>query len=378
MQLNHKIKLSLAVVCLISTTNMSASNSDYVRVNYMQYNESNNGVDVMAPAVEVSKNLGVDYTLNASIVSDSVSGASSIYVNPDSTSGASAFARGTVTNTQNIKKTDVDFHERRSAVNTSLTHRLKNRDELKYGLNYSYESDYQALGLSLGYLHWLDKNKNRSLNMGIAYQNNTILNKHDGVSGASKKETSDSYSLEIGLTQIINKYSLANFSLFYNNENGYLSNPYYNVVRNTNTITVENRPNSRIASGFNLGYTVSVNKDLTSKIKYKFYKDDWDINSHTIDINNYYELNSKITLGLGYRYYTQSEASFYNKNINYFTNETYASHDSRLSDFSSDTIKVSLDYKYNKKISYNISFNKYSQTTGLDATYSNIGMKYKF
>jgi len=377
MQLNHKIKLSAVTISILYTITATASSDDYVRINYMNYTESGNGVQVQAPAVEVNKNFGVDYTLNASIVSDTVSGATKIYA--DTTSGASAFAsRDVISNINNLNKTDVKFEERRTAINANLIQRLKNRDEIKYGVNFSYESDYQAIGLNTGFMHWLDKNKNRSLNIGLSYAFNTILNRHDSVSGASKAETSSDIGTEIGITQLIDKNSLISASVFYDIESGYLNNPYYTIVRNSNTLTNEERPDKRVAIGFNIGYTKAFSKSFTSKLKYKYYSDDWDIKSHTIDINNYYELNSKFILGFGYRYYTQSQASFYNESKTYFTNEQYASSDERLSTFTSSTLKTSLDYKYNKKISYNISFNKYTQSTGLDAMYSNIGMKYKF
>ena len=76
------------------------------------------------------------------------------------------------------------------------------------------------------------------------------------------------------------------------NEEGYLSNPYYNVVRNNNGTTAdviaERRPDTRAAKGFNLKYIRALSDKLSTKLRYKYYKDDWDINSHTIDINNYY------------------------------------------------------------------------------------------
>ena len=123
MQLNNKIKLSIATIAILSSTTLSASSEDYVRINYMNYSESGNGVTVGAPAVEVNKNFGVDYTLNASIVSDTVSGATKVYT--DTTSGASAFSsRGTVADPSKIKKTAVKFHEQRTALTTSLTKRL--------------------------------------------------------------------------------------------------------------------------------------------------------------------------------------------------------------------------------------------------------------
>jgi len=373
MQLNYK--LSLACASILCTMSLEAQ--DYVRVNLMQYNETNNRVKVIAPAIEVNKDFGVDYTLKATLVSDSVSGATPIY--SDTSSGASAFSRGVVTNTNDIKKQNVSFSERRMLYALAFTNRFKNRDELSSSYTKSYESDYDANTLSFDYLHWADSSKNLSYDIGVSYSLNNILVRGDDTSsGASKKESSNTIATQIGFTQIINKTSLFKADLFYSKEDGYLTNPYYNIVRDTNNVVVENRPDIRTSYGFNLKYIKAFKDNLTSKFKYKFYTDDWDITSHTIDINNYYKINEKFIIGLGIRYYKQSQANFYNSDINYFTNEKYASIDDRLSAFNSTTYKSSLDYKYNKKISYDISYSLYKQSTNLNASTITLGIKYKF
>ncbi|HIP11886.1 MAG TPA: DUF3570 domain-containing protein [Arcobacter sp.] len=383
MQLNQKqFKLSFVTASILLASSVYAQ--DYVRVNYMQYDENDNRVSVQAPSIEVNKDFGVDYTLNVSLVTDAVSGATPIYV--DSISGASAFnSRGD--NKTPIKK-NVEFTEQRTSASFSLVSRLDSRDEITVAFSKSYESDYDANTLSIDYLHWANKSKNRSYNIGASYALNNILIKDcsynaqcgapDSVSGASKKEISNILSTEVGVTQLIDKTSLVKASIFYSTEDGYLSNPYYNVVRYTNKIVAEVRPDKRVAYGFNLKYIKAFTSTISSKFKYKFYTDDWDITSHTIDINNYYELNSKVTLGFGIRYYTQSEAIFYSKDTNYFTDEVYASHDDRLSSFNSTTLKTSVDYKYSKSLSYNISLDKYDQSTDLSAMYTTVGFKYKF
>ncbi len=387
MQLNYKLSMAAAVVLFSNTLQAE----DYVRVNYMQYSEANSRVEVNAPSIEVNKDLGVDYTLNAKLISDSVSGATPIYV--DTSSGATGYSkRGTGITSSNTTKQNVDMTELRNYAAFSLVKRLENRDELTTSFSKSYESDYDSNTLSIGYLAWEDETKNRSYDIGLTYQLNEILIKDctqnaqctnaDAISGASAKETSSMISTEIGMTQIIDTTSLAKASLFYSSEDGYLSNPYYNVVRNNNGTTAdvvaERRPDKRAAIGFNLKYIRAFSDTLSTKFKYKFYNDDWGINSHTLDINNYYKLNNKYTVGFGLRYYTQSQADFYSESTTYFTNQTNASHDDRLSSFNAITYKTSLDYKYNDKISYNIGFNMYKQSTDLSATYSSIGFKYKF
>ena len=384
MQLNHKISIVTAAV--LFSSNLQAE--DYVRVNYMQYTENDSRIQVQAPSIEVNKDFGVDYTLNAKLIGDSVSGGTPIY--SDTTSGASAFNRGIGVDATKVKKENVDMSESRAFASASLVKRLQNRDEITTSYSKSYESDYDSNTLSVDYLTYSDNTKNRSYNFGLSYRFDTVLVKEcssenyicDSTSGASAKENVNALSTEVGLTQIIDSTSLAKLSLFYSNEDGYLSNPYYNVVRNNNGVTAdvvaEKRPETRVSTGFNIKYIKSLSDKLSLNVKYKFYNDDWDITSHTIDLNNYYELNESIILGFGLRYYTQSEAKFYNESIKYFTNEEYASHDDRLSNFDAITYKGSIEYKYNDKISYNGSINLYDQSTDLSATYFSVGFKYSF
>jgi len=395
MQLNYK--LSLVCASVLCSSLLQAQ--DYVHLNVMNYDESNNRVSVLAPAIEINKDFGVDYTAKISYVRDAVSGATPIYT--DASSGASAFKRGTVANIDDIQKQNVNFTETRALASASLITRLKNRDEITTSFSNSYESDYDSNTFSANYLHWANKSKNLSFNLGLAYTSSTILvhlgddelsednsrsfqrdddddDDDDGESGASKKETATTVASQAGFTQIIDKSSLYKFDVFYSSENGYLTNPYYNVVRNQNELVGESRPDARTSYGFNVKYIKAFKNNITSKFKYKYYTDDWGINSHTIDVNNYYSINKKLTLGFGARYYTQSEADFYSSDITHFTNEKYASHDDRISSFNAQTYKLSLDYKLSKKVSFDFSYSMYTQDTSLDAQILTSGIKYKF
>jgi hypothetical protein len=74
----------------------------------------------------------------------------------------------------------------------------------------------------------------------------------------------------------------------------------------------------------------------------------------------------------------QSEAEFYNKRKDFFTDEKYASSDRRMSDFDSMNYRVSGEYEINQKITLNSSISYYDQPDWFDAMYYNIGLKYKF
>ncbi len=379
-----QLKISLAAATLISA--MTAQGEDYVSIQYLQYNENQSRTAVSAPSLMINKDFGADYTLNASIVLDAVSGASETWY--DASSGASVYSRGEgVPEYGNIK-----YDEMRTSGGMSLTTRFDNRDELTVGFNYSGEYDFRSREASAEYMHWLDRAKNSSISFGLSYQDNDILvrcppgtgDTCDANSGASTVMNAEAINTQLSYFQNINAKSYFQASLFYIEDDGFLSSPYSNVVRNydetTNTgdIVSEIRPDKRTAYGTSLKYATVLASDITTHINYRYYTDDWDIDSHTIDTDIFYELSNDWLLNFGLRYYMQSEANFYNESKDYFTSQEYASSDKRLSDFNALTYKLGVDYAVSDSLNVNFSANYYDQSTDLSATYFITGLTYKF
>ena len=232
-------------------------------------------------------------------------------------------------------------------------------------------------------MHYLDRSHNQAINVGASYTYNEILAyDYDGGSGASQKEESTSANLQLGFTQVISGTSSAKILAFTIVDDGYLTNPHANVVRDYGTanqkLVTESRPDTRKAYGVNLQYITLLGDDISYQAKYRYYSDDWEIDSHTLESDIYYAMNRKLTFGLGVRYYQQSESSFYNRDKDHFTDEEFASSDERLSDFDALTYKASIEFKQSEKVSYNLGGEFYSQSTGLDATMITTGIKYRF
>lgn len=377
-----QLKLSLAASALIVST---LNAEDYVSLQFMQYDENDNKVSVSAPSIEVNKDFGTDYTLNLQMVADAVSGASPTYYDGDT--GASAYSRGATTNPQ---YDNIDFDDNRIAFDTLFTMRFESRDELTLGLGYSTESDWYSYNASTDYLHWLGENKNQSLSFGLSVQLNEILindcatnSECDASSGASEAETNSLINTEVGFTQIIDKDSYAKVALFYITESGYLSSPYHNVLIDNGggnyTIQNEVRPDDRSAYGTSLSYTRSINENLSLLSDYRYYSDDWGINSHTIGFSGFYTYDS-LTFNAGLRYYMQSEADFYSADA--LPNTTpygdIASSDERLSDFNSLEYEAGVDWRLDKEWSLNFNAGFYDQSTNLSAVYFITGVKYRF
>jgi len=382
-----QLRISLAAATLLAS--MAVQAEDYVSLQYLQYNESENRTAVSAPSLMLNKDFGTDYTLNVNIVADAVSGASENYY--DAASGASAFSRGIGVNATDVTYGNVEYEDTRVAGGASLITRFDNRDELTVGLNYSSESDFYSTEGSLEYMHWLTSSKNNSLSLGVSYQSNEILvecnpdsatSSCDAGSGASEAMTNDVINVQASFFQNINSESYLKASLFYVGDSGYLSNPYSNVVRNYDGINAdvvaENRPDSRTAYGASFKYANAITSNLSAHLGYRYYTDDWDIDSHTIDTDFYYEPSSNWLIKLGLRYYMQSEANFYSGQKDYFTNEEFASSDVRLSDFDAITYKTDLEYKVTEDFSVNFGANYYDQSSGIDAIYLITGVTYKF
>jgi len=376
-----QLKKSYINISKVTALAIIASNSlyaeNYVSVEFLQYNENDNRVAVSAPSFSTSYDIGTDYNIKADFVHDAVSGATPSW-QPDSNSGASSRD-----NSGDYQYKNQEFTEARNAGSVMLTTRFENRDELYTGFDYSRESDFDSKAISAEYMHYTDKSHNQSVNIGVSYSFNELLAyQYDSGSGASQKEESNSLNIQAGISQVLNDHSALKVEGFTIIDDGYLTNPHANVVRNYNTnnqkLVTENRPDKRTAYGVNLKYITLLNDDMSYKVNYRFYADDWDINSHTIDNDIYYKMNKQLTFGVGLRYYIQSEANFYNENKDFFTNEEYASSDERLSDFDALTYKTSIDFKQNDKISYNLGGEFYSQSTGLDASMVTLGLKYKF
>lgn len=396
MQLN---RLSLITILALSS-HASLHAENYVTIDFLQYNENDNRVAVSAPSASLSYDFGTDFNIKADFVNDTITGATPVWQSDTTTDGGSGASGRVVNNTGDYVYKNQSFNDVRNAGSLVATRRFANRDELTVGANYSRESDYDSKSLSLDYMHYTDASHNRSINFGISGAFDEILVKsiangkkyrddddyedddYDGESGASQKETSNTINIQLGVNQILNETSSLKVDLFSVLSAGYLTNPHQRVVRNYNSafqkLGDESRPDKRTAYGVALKHITLLGDSVSLSSSYRYYTDDWQINSHTIEENAYYEASKKLTLGAGVRYYNQTAASFYNASKEHFTDETYASSDERLSQFNALTYKGSVDYQISDNLSYNLGAEFYKQSTGLTATMITTGAKYHF
>ncbi|SFV61826.1 hypothetical protein MNB_SV-13-1605 [hydrothermal vent metagenome] len=264
MQLKKPLSLSSVTALLLCTSTLLRP-ENYVSVEYLQYDESDNRISVSAPTVELSYDINTDYNIKVGGVFDAISGATPSFLKNSN---------------GNFYKGLQEFDDERTAGSIVLTSRFENRDELYIGLDYSTESDYEAITPSMEYMHYTDSSHNTAINFGASVGLNEIL-VYDGEAGASANsytENSTSYNAQVGLTQVLTKDSSLKLSAFMLADDGYLTNPHGIIVRNYNSnnaqLNKENKPDTRSAYVFTSDERLSTFDAFTYKASLNYKQSD--------------------------------------------------------------------------------------------------------
>lgn len=230
------------------------------------------------------------------------------------------------------------IREERKAVQASANRSLS---ALLTGLDgtvtagFSQENDYRAISGG-GELGWTPTGSALSVVGGVSYSGDTL----HPTRGASSPDVIDRASrrtlgLYGGLSWVLTPDTVVQGSLSYLNNDGYLSDPYkLAYLAGPATTTHDERPDGRIGwalTGRLRQYVPAMQGAL--HVDYRWYHDDWQIESHTVDMAWYQNLPGDWQLTPSLRWYSQSQAFFY---APYYVNERadgFASSDYRLSPF---------------------------------------------
>ena len=210
-----------------------------------------------------------------------------------------------------------------------------------FASGYSTEDDYQATNFSFGTEHDFNE-KNTTLSWGAGLSLDDIDPTPTATNADPSQEDKRSVSLFTGLSQVIDRSSAFQAALSYQNGSGFLSDPY-KLVSVGGANLADSRPDSRNQFAIVGRYRRHFARVLgTLHADYRFYVDDWDINSHTVELAWYQSVFELLTIVPSVRYYTQSQADFYGP---YFLTSPgdYASSDYRLSPFGALSGKLRIE-----------------------------------
>ncbi len=252
--------------------------------------------------------------------------------------------------------------------------------------------------------------------LDILNQNGDIIDKN-GVevwspinSTLIDNKSRNSYSVSLSFSQILTKNS--QFSLFFDvvQQNGWLSNPMQRIyfsdrpnyyVGNSASISnytskenidvfqladdIERLPGSRIKIPIGMRYNHYINEKLTLRAYYRYYFDDWGINSHTANIELPIKISDKFTLYPTYRYYQQTAADYFAPFESNLSTQDFYTSDYDLSKFDSNQYGLGIKYSdilaktevFNFGLkSIDLRYNSYSRSDGLNSGIISFGIKF--
>jgi hypothetical protein len=210
-------------------------------------------------------------------------------------------------------------------------------------------------------------------------------------------ETSTFNNFTLGLSQILSKNTLLQINGGYTAQRGYLTNPYkfvyvqgevtpeeyYNLLEETQLsdgdwakytdlevvgvdIFREVRPDSRDQWFFATQLNQHIPAlDASLHLNYRFYKDNWEVKSHTFEMNWYQSLPFGMMVTPHVRYYSQSAADFFAPYFLNPRNDGHYSSDYRLSGFGKISSGLSISKQFVKGVRLDAGFEYYIQKGSL-------------
>ncbi len=225
-----------------------------------------------------------------------------------------------------------------------------------------------------------------------------------------KDKGRNTYSVSFNFAQIISKN--AQFSLFFDivKQQGWLANPmqrvYFTDVDNyfigngdsidnytssSNTDVfqladdIERLPDNRFKIPIGLRFNYYLNETFALRTYYRYYMDDWGINSHTASVELPIKLSPKFTIYPSFRYYNQTEADYFAGFDEHLSTSEFYTSDYDLSKFNANQYGFGITYtdifakahiwKLGLK-SIDLKYNNYQRNTGLKANYFAAGFKF--
>lgn len=207
----------------------------------------------------------------------------------------------------------------------------------------SDEDDYQALNFGLEG-EW-EINEAQSYSLGIGYSDDDIKPTDGGstqfpdrIESASR----DSISAYAGFSQIIDAQTVVQSSVSFSKQDGYLSDPYKLAYVNNDT-TNDSRPDGReLFTWLTRFRHFFTEMRAALHLDYRYFEDDWDITSHTAEAAWYQNIGDGWQLVPSLRYYSQSQAFFYQPFYAQARGDGFASSDYRLSPYGALSFRFKL------------------------------------
>ena len=180
---------------------------------------------------------------------------------------------------------------------------------------------------------------------------------------------------------------------FGDKSNYYIGNgesiPNYTSKTNTDVFRLaddlERLPDTRFKLPIGGRFNLYINEVVALRTYYRYYYDDWGVNSSTVNIEIPIKISDKFTLYPSYRYYKQTAADYFAPFEVHTSNEEFYTSDYDLSEFDSNQYGFGVSYtdiftkahiwKLRLK-NIDLNYHYYDRSTNLNANIISAGFKF--
>jgi hypothetical protein len=266
---------------------------------------------------------------------------------------------------------DDTFHDTRVALTANWQQPAGEKGLLNVGLSASKEYDYLHTGLNARYAQDFNK-RNTTVSAGVSIARDSIepvggapipLTPMLDVGDTSNRlgdDDKDVLDLVVGVSQVVNQDLVLQANYSFSRQQGYLNNPY-KILSLVDGVTGDTLPRTAGPDGGPSGQFLFESRpdertqhslfgqakyNMSGKVldvSYRYMTDDWEIDSHTIDVRYRWPVGDAQYFEPHLRFYTQSEADFYRVSLDSSQAlPQFASSDYRLGQF--DAVTAGLKY----------------------------------
>lgn len=330
---------------------------DHISVKWQDYQEDGGRVRVL------SKYLGAEKAINQSLairlhgVHDTISGAT-----PTGSTGRDG---------DELKLSEIVDVREAGVVDLDWTRGIHNTS---FQFSHSKESDFLSKGYAIYGTSEYNK-RNTGVSYGVSYIDDEI--QPTFFDSPEYKESVDAF---VGISQVLDENTVASLNFTYGTFEGYLNDPYKLIAQDVEVIpgffvfeeAVEHRPDERLrriwfsnVKRFFPTLRASIDFD------YRYFSDSWGVSSHTFDLEWYQKIGDSLTLRPSYRYYAQSAADFYLRDLRgrgIDPNDTvsgvgpYYSADYRLAKMKTESYGLKAIYNFAESVSLDLSWERYEMS----------------
>ncbi len=362
-----------------------------INTSLLYYGESDDRVQDLSLTIYGKRRFSDERNLSLSLTVDSLTGASASGAIALDTPQTFTSPSGNAVYTTEAGVTPLDdtFLDTRVAVTAGWSQPLGENYLFGAGFSGSKEYDYLHLGANFSLARNFNKN-NTTVSAGVAFAADT----RDPVGGApvglaqmglvgeldtrvASDQDKDIVDLLLGVSQVINKNLIVQVNYSYSDSSGYLNDPYKiisvvdGVTGDTIPVTTtgvgpshlyrfESRPDSRTKHSL-FGQMKYYRNGKVLDASYRFMTDDWEIDSHTLDVRYRIPFN-QFYLEPHVRLYSQTAADFYQSSlIDEVALPQFASSDYRLGEFDAFTVGAKVGGKRTSGNQWSVRLEYYSQ-----------------